>query len=130
MARILAAATLAALPFAALAEGISTHVLDVAGGVGAGGVPVTLEMRGEGGWIEIATATTEENGRANGLVEGEAEPGLYRLTFDMTRYDGFSEVEPLFFPEITVSFHVEDGTQHFHVPIVVSPYNYSTYKGN
>lgn len=125
MTRILAAATLAALPFAALAEGISTHVLDV-----AGGVPVTLEMRGEGGWTEIATATTEENGRANGLMEGEAKPGLYRLTFDMTAYDGFSGMDLLFFPEITVSFRVEDGTQHFHVPIVVSPYNYSTYKGN
>lgn len=128
MTRILTAAALAAaLPFAALAEGVSTHVLDVTNGVGAGGVPVTLEMEGPGGWSEIATATTEENGRAEGLVEGEAEMGAYRLTFDMSAYDGF---DAAFFPEITVAFVIEDGAAHYHVPIVVSPYNYSTYKGN
>ncbi|PRY95765.1 5-hydroxyisourate hydrolase [Hasllibacter halocynthiae] len=127
---LLSGAALAALPFAAIAEGISTHVLDVTNGVGAGGVPVTLEMEGPDGWTEVASATTEDNGRANGLVEGEADEGLYRLTFDMTGYDGFSDVDPLFFPEISVSFRVDDGSQHYHVPIVVSPYNYSTYRGN
>lgn len=115
---------------AAHAEGISTHVLDVANGTGGGGVPVTLEREGDNGWSEVATATTADNGRVDALVEGEAETGLYRLTFDMTDYEGFADTDPLFFPQITVTFQVDDGSQHYHVPVVVSPFSYSTYRGN
>jgi 5-hydroxyisourate hydrolase-like protein (transthyretin family) len=60
----------------------------------------------------------------------EAAAGLYRLTFDMTGYQGLSGAEPPFYPEITGSFRVDEGGEHYHMPIVVSPYNYSTYRGN
>jgi 5-hydroxyisourate hydrolase len=105
-------------------------VLDVANGTGAGGVPVALEREGAEGWAQVAAATTQANGRADALVEGEAAAGLYRLTFDMTGYQGLSGAEPPFYPEITGSFRVDEGGEHYHMPIVVSPYNYSTYRGN
>lgn len=116
-----------ALASPALAEDISTHVLNTATGEGGAGVPVTLEMQGGGGWTEIATATTEQSGRvANFGID--SEEATYRLRFDMTQYDAFGDAP--FFPEITVTFQVSDTGRHHHVPVLVSPYGYSTYLGN
>ncbi|MDB6181010.1 hydroxyisourate hydrolase [Paracoccus fistulariae] len=109
------------------AEDISTHVLNTATGQGGGGVPVTLEINRDGEWSEIATATTEENGRVEAFGI-EAEVATYRLSFDMTAYDGFEK--PAFFPEISVVFAVQDSGRHHHVPVLVSPFGYSTYLGN
>lgn len=120
---ILSAAALAA---PAAAATVSTHVLDLAQGIGGRGVPVVLGA--EGRWQEVARATTDENGRVRSFGEKvEAAPGLYRLTFDMSRYPGPAATP--FFPEITVVFRVGDAP-HYHVPVVVSPYGYSTYRGN
>lgn len=113
----------------ATAAGVSTHVLDLARGVGGAGIGVTLEVRtAKGEWTRLASATTDANGRVRAF-DGVADvkPGVYRLHFDMTSYSGAS-VEP-FFPEIDVVFRVTD-LQHYHVPVVVSPYGYSTYRGN
>ena len=120
--------TLTATPVAA-AE-ISTHVLDLANGVGGRDVPVTLaESDATGDWVVIGTARTDDNGRVRtfGTNAGFA-PGIYRLQFDMTAYPE-AGAKP-FFPEITVTFHVTDEAGHYHVPVVVSPYGYSTYRGN
>ena len=118
-----AALTLAATPV--LAEGISTHVLDLARGVGGAGVPVTLEKEADGEWETVGEAKTQDNGRVEDFGV-ETENATYRLTFDMRGYEG----EAPFFPEIGVTFNVDDPSQHYHVPVVVSPYGYSTYRGN
>jgi 5-hydroxyisourate hydrolase len=114
---------------AAAAE-ISTHVLDLARGVGGAGVPVTLSQRGaDGNWRTIGTAKTDANGRVRSFgSSGATDAGVYRLQFDMTGYPDASATP--FFPEITLTFRVTDKAGHYHVPVVVSPYGYSTYRGN
>ncbi|RJT22838.1 hydroxyisourate hydrolase [Chakrabartia godavariana] len=125
----LALLSAAALAAPAAAATVSTHVLDLAQGIGGRGVPVVLEAKGaEGRWQEVARATTDENGRVRSFGDKvEAAPGLYRLTFNMSRYPGPAAAP--FFPEITIVFRVGDAP-HYHVPVVVSPYGYSTYRGN
>ena len=111
---------------AAYAEGISTHVLDIKNGVGRADVPVTLSIQDDNNsWTDIGSAMTEENGRVESFGEDiTVEEGVYKLTFDMS---GDGEA---FFPEIDVVFNVEDPEEHYHVPVIVSPYGYSTYRGN
>ena len=108
------------------AEGISTHVLDIENGVGRADVPVTLFMQDDNdSWTDIGSAMTGENGRVESFGEDVAvEEGVYKLTFDM------SDDEKAFYPEINVVFSVEDPEEHYHVPVIVSPYGYSTYRGN
>lgn len=114
---------------AAAAE-ISTHVLDLAKGIGGKAVPVTLSKRAaDGRWIQVATATTDANGRIRSFGDTKSfDIGIYRLQFDMSGYPDASATP--FFPEITLTFRVADAAGHYHVPVVVSPYGYSTYRGN
>lgn len=118
------------MSFSAFAEGISTHVLDLASGVGGKDVPVVLEMKNKDGvWTKVASASTDENGRIKSFgANFKASVGTYKLIFDMTKYSG-SKSNP-FFPEINVVFQIADQKLHYHVPVVVSPYGYSTYRGN
>jgi len=113
----------------AAAAGVSTHVLDVARGIGGAGVPVVLEMRAAAGeWTRLASAVTDQDGRVRTFAgAGQVAPGIYRLRFDMARYPA-AGAEP-FFPEIDIVFRVADAA-HYHVPVVVSPFSYSTYRGN
>lgn len=114
---------------AGFAETISTHILDLARGVGGSNVPVVLAMKqADGSWSELATAETDENGRVKAFEGVEAEAATYKLSFDMSAY-GEPSATP-FFPEIDVIFQVSDPSQHHHVPVVVSPFGYSTYRGN
>ncbi len=128
LAGLTAALTLSAT--AALAEGISTHVLDLARGVGGKDVPVTLEIKSaDGSWRQVAKARTDENGRVRSFGDDvQAEAATYKLTFDMSGYGETGATA--FFPEIDVVFRVSDPTVHYHVPVVVSPFGYSTYRGN
>jgi 5-hydroxyisourate hydrolase len=123
-------AALALSATAASAEGISTHVLDLASGVGGKDVPVTLEIRqADGSWRQVATARTDDNGRVRSFGDDVvAEVATYRLSFDMSEYGQAGKAA--FFPEIDVVFRVSDASVHYHVPVVVSPYGYSTYRGN
>lgn len=109
---------------------ISTHVLDLARGVGGSDIPVTLLRKAhDGNWQKIAEAKTGANGRVASFGESSRFPaGIYKLHFDMTGYPA-AGARP-FFPEIDVAFAVAEDTGHFHVPVVVSPYGYSTYRGN
>lgn len=109
---------------------ISTHVLDLAKGVGGTDVPVKLSQRDDAGkWVVVSEGRTDANGRVRAFGNGRNfEPGIYQLQFDMTAYPDAS-VKP-FFPEITVTFSVSNAAGHYHVPVVVSPYGYSTYRGN
>jgi 5-hydroxyisourate hydrolase len=106
---------------------ISTHVLDTARGQPAEGVPVVLE-RDAGGWAEVARGVTDGDGRVRELVPGELEDGRYRLTFDTAQY--FRTVgDAAFYPEVSVVFIVAGGGHH-HVPLLLSPFGYTTYRGS
>ncbi|WP_324761551.1 hydroxyisourate hydrolase [Porphyrobacter sp. TH134] len=130
MTRFLVPIALCLIAAPAAAAEISTHVLDLAEGVGGANVPITLSKRDAAGtWVEVGTARTDQNGRARSFGTGtDFDTGVYRLQFDMTGYPN-AEAKP-FFPEITVTFSVSDKAGHYHVPVVVSPFGYSTYRGN
>ena len=111
---------------------ITTHVLDLAAGQPARGVPVRLEVAGgERGWLELATRVTDQDGRVPDLLPGGArlDAGRYRLSFDTGRYFAASG-RPAFYPEVSVVFEVLDPAQHYHVPLLLSPFGYSTYRGS
>lgn len=108
------------------AEGISTHVLDIEKGVGRANVPVTLYMKNNhNSWSKIGSAVTQKNGRVNSFGKDDAiKEGVYKLTFDM------SKDKDAFFPEINVVFDVDNPEEYYHVPVIVNPYGYNTYRGN
>jgi 5-hydroxyisourate hydrolase len=109
---------------------ITTHVLDTARGLPAHGVPIVLEHATDDGWVLVGSATTDADGRARDLVaEGTAlVDGRYRLTFDTGQY--FRTVgDAAFYPEVVVVFTVAGGGHH-HVPLLLSPFGYSTYRGS
>ena len=109
---------------------LSTHVLDAALGGPAAGVAVRLERHGDGSWTTVATGHTGTDGRLAGwLPEGEPAAGLCRLTFDTGAYFAGRGV-PAFYPEVTVTFEVRDAAEHLHLPLLLSPYAYSTYRGS
>ncbi len=108
-------------------SGITTHVLDTSRGRPARGVPVVLEVRSETGWREIGRGETDGDGRVRQLLSEGA--GIYRLTFQLEAYFQAQGIEG-FYPEAAIVFHVRDASQHYHVPLLLSPYGYSTYRGS
>jgi 5-hydroxyisourate hydrolase len=114
---------------------ITTHVLDLASGRPAAGIAVRLQREEEGkDWREIGAAVTDADGRARDLLpEGaRAGAGTYRLTFDTLSYfkANLSSLSPSFFPEISITFSITDATRAHHVPLLLSPFGYSTYRGS
>ncbi|MGI8741362.1 MAG: hydroxyisourate hydrolase [Bryobacteraceae bacterium] len=103
-------------------SGISTHILDTEKGRPASGIPVVLE-RHSGAWELVSEQRSDDNGRiAQLLPAGEVlRAGLYRLTF---------RTAGPFFPEVSISFRVADVSSHYHVPLLLSPYGYTTYRGS
>lgn len=111
-------------------SGISTHVLDTARGIPAAGVPVSLERQArDGGWTALGGGSTDRNGRIAELLPNgtSLQTGIYRLTFRTSEY--FQKRES-FYPEVTVLFQVRDASNHHHVPLLLSPYGYTTYRGS
>jgi 5-hydroxyisourate hydrolase len=104
---------------------LSTHVLDAVHGRPAQGVPVRLEQRDTAGWLPLTERVTGTDGRIPDLSPGLAA-GTYRLIFDTESYLG----PQAFYPEVVVSFRVEGAGQHYHVPLLLSPFAYSTYRGS
>jgi 5-hydroxyisourate hydrolase len=104
---------------------LSTHVLDAVLGAPAHGVPVRLEQRGPDGWTLLAERVTGADGRIPDLSTGLAA-GSYRLVFDTGSYLG----PEAFYPEVVVTFRVTGAGQHYHVPLLLSPFAYSTYRGS
>jgi 5-hydroxyisourate hydrolase len=105
---------------------ITTHVLDTARGVPAAGIRVKLEVRfPDGAWSLLGKGVTDADGRARGLLpEGTAlTAAVYRLTFDHLPGDGL-------YPEVTIAFQVRDTARHYHIPLLLSPYGYTTYRGS
>jgi 5-hydroxyisourate hydrolase len=106
---------------------LSTHVLDTTRGRPAAGVPVRLDRYVGDTWKPLAEAATDGDGRLRDLPAREA--GTYRLRFGTGPYFVALGVET-FYPEVSVVFTVTDADQHYHVPLLVSPYGYSTYRGS
>ena len=107
---------------------ITTHILDLAKGQAAAEVPVTLEKQDPGGgWQGLAKAKTNRDGRVEDLLTpgSEVATGLYRLTFDLESY----QEKGSFYPQATICFRVESAAQHYHIPLLLSPFGYSTYRG-
>jgi 5-hydroxyisourate hydrolase len=110
---------------------ITTHVLDTSLGRPAAGVPVMLEIRtGEDLWKELSRGVTDADGRISQLLPpGHLAGGVYRLRFDTDAYFRKQKVQA-FYPHVTVEFLVSDAKQHYHVPLLLNPYGYSTYRGS
>lgn len=111
-------------------KGISTHVLDMAHGVAAVAVNVVLERVGEGGWESIAQGSTDSDGRCRQLLPAGAslQPGQYRLRFDTGAYYKAKAIEGLY-PFVEVTFSVRDSDTHLHIPLLLTPNGYTTYRG-
>jgi 5-hydroxyisourate hydrolase len=108
---------------------ISTHVLDVMRGTPAAGMEVTLHRREpDGGWTQVAGSTTDAEGRVRNMTDEELEAGEYRLTFATTPYFERSGLSP-FYPEVSIVVNLDDPSAHLHLPLLLSAYGYSTYKG-
>ena len=102
---------------------VTTHVLDTAAGRPAPGIAVRFETA-EG--KPIAEGRTDDDGRIRDLGPETLEPGTYRLVFATGAYLG----PDAFFPEVTLTFRIADGSAHHHVPLLLSPFAYSTYRGS
>ena len=108
---------------------ISTHVLDTMRGAPAAGLAVSLSRREpDGDWKVIGEAVTDADGRVKQLTEDDVEVGEYRLDFATRPYFERSGLSA-FYPEVSVVFGVEDASGHVHVPLLLSAFGYTTYKG-
>lgn len=111
---------------------ITTHILDISIGRPAAGVPVRLDRQTETGhWEELGGRETDSDGRARDLIDadGRLTAAVHRLTFDVGPYFRGREIDS-FYREISIAFIVSDASQHYHVPLLLSPFGYSTYRGS
>ena len=105
---------------------ITTHVLDSASGKPAAGIAVKLEYQNASGeWEALAEGSTDTDGRLRNLLpENHAlKPGVYTLRFDTARSSAF-------FPEVVLRFRVDNVREHYHVPLLISPFAFTTYRGS
>lgn len=125
------AAILLAIPSFGQNYRLSSHILDIDAGVPASGVKITLEkMNPDGTWSFVDQKTTDENGRVKDFLEKGTDDsdGIYRLTYHVKPYFERKGIKT-FYPFIEVAFEIS-GDKHYHVPITLSPFGYSTYRGN
>jgi 5-hydroxyisourate hydrolase len=110
---------------------LSVHVLNIENGLPSPDVNVTLEQKQNDGWEELNAAVTGDNGRINALYPDDMalENGTYRVTFDTGEWFNNHDTET-FFPEVPVIFEINGSLEHYHIPLLLSPYGYSTYRGN
>jgi 5-hydroxyisourate hydrolase len=109
---------------------ITTHVLDIATGAPAAGLTVILELRHASEWAPVGRGTTDDDGRLMTLTDNRSiAPGTYRLTFDIASYHHAHGITRPFFPEVKIAFNVRDPAEHYHVPLLLSPFGYTTYRG-
>ncbi len=104
---------------------ITTHVLDTAAGTPGRNIAVELERIEHGQWHLVGGGVTDDDGRLRTLTaQGPVPAGTYRIRFQTGAYGN------PFFPVVEIQFTVVDGTQHHHVPLLLSPYGFSTYRGS
>ena len=105
-------------------------MLDTSRGRPAGGVAVSLEVLAGGDWKRLADAATDEGGRVVNLFPARPlQRGMYRLRFDTAAYFRANGVES-FYSEVSVSFEVRNPSEHYHLPLLLSPWGYTTYRGS
>ena len=129
LALSLALATLAGSALAA--NPLSVHILDLQSGQPTAGVTVTLEQKTGNGWQQLASGVTNAQGRITEMYPADKtmQAGDYRIVFKTGEHYARLKQET-FFPEIPVQFHVEKTGQHYHIPLLLSPFGFSTYRGN
>lgn len=112
-------------------SGITTHVLDTSLGRPAPGVAIRLELKEDSSrWSLVGEGKTDADGRQGTLMADRVlKPGSYRLTFDVGDYFRAHD-RASFFPHVSIEFEITDASQHYHVPLLLSPYGYSTYRGS
>ncbi|MGW5648829.1 hydroxyisourate hydrolase [Saccharopolyspora sp. NPDC003752] len=108
---------------------VTTHVLDAARGAPAAGVAIRLEAAKGADWTAIAAGRTDDDGRIKDLGPDRLEAGDYRLTFETGEYFDRQGVAT-FYPQVQITFRIADPAQHYHVPLLLSPFAYSTYRGS
>ena len=109
---------------------ITTHVLDTSRGGAAVGIAVVLELREALQWNVVGRGVTDANGRVTSLMpERPLVRGEYRLTFDTAAYHRAQGITAPFFPHVVITFYIVDAAAHYHVPLLLSPFGYSTYRG-
>ena len=110
---------------------ITTHILDISLGRPAAGVAVTLESQSGTVWTTIGKATTDSDGRIKEFIAdaGRFEAGVYRLVFETEQYFAERKIDS-FYPQIVIAFSLREPAQHYHVPLLLSPFGYSTYRGS
>ena len=104
---------------------ITTHVLDTSLGKPAEGIKVLLERLDGANWTELARYVTNSDGRIADWWQGPLTAATYRLTFSTGDY-----ISNGFYPEVPIIFSVKNDTQHYHVPLLLNPFGYSTYRGS
>jgi 5-hydroxyisourate hydrolase len=109
--------------------GISTHILDTTRGRPASGVEVTLEHAAPSGWTLLGRGATDADGRVKALLADSPAPGSYRITFQVGRYFEAAGVDA-FYPEVAITFRVSGAGEHYHVPLLLNPFGFSTYRGS
>ena len=108
---------------------LSTHVLDAASGLPAAGVPVALDRRSGQAWQPLGQGVTDDDGRLRDLTPDGLGAGVHRLVFATGEYFAATG-QTGFYPEVAVVFEVTDLNRHYHVPLLLSPYAFSTYRGS
>ncbi|WP_438387077.1 hydroxyisourate hydrolase [Actinopolyspora saharensis] len=114
---------------AASRSAVTTHVLDSSRGLPAAGIAVALERATDNGWSRVGEAVTDDDGRVGQLGPSRLDAGTYRLTFETGDYFRRLNVDS-FYPQVQIAFHLADPEQHYHVPLLLSPFAYSTYRGS
>jgi 5-hydroxyisourate hydrolase len=108
---------------------ITTHILDIQLGQPAVGVAVKLEILQDGQWRQLDHGVTDKNGRIRDFLPDSAfDEGIYQLTFNSGSYFAGRGMAT-FYPKVAVIFEIQDRNQHYHVPLLLSPFGYSTYRG-
>ena len=114
------------------ADPISSHVLDTSSGLPASGITIIMDKldpkRNE--WIFVTQKSTNQDGRASGFLTWEQiQPEIYRMRFGIKDYFGAKNIDT-FYPYAEVVFEIKDPKAHYHIPLLLSPYGYSTYRGS
>ena len=109
---------------------ITTHILDTHLGKPAQHVPIQLRQLQDGAFVEIASGSTDDDGRISDLLSpGTIAPGVYQMRFDTEAYHTSLGIAG-FYPEVVVTFEIKATDEHYHIPLLLSPFAYSTYRGS
>ena len=112
------------------ASWLSTHVLDTERGLPAAGLSVTLAQEFKGAWTVVGEAVTDADGRIGALGKGPVLAGSFRLTFDVDAYFRVQGRVTPFLEAVTVQFRAVESQRHYHVPLLLSPFGCTTYRGS